>query len=62
MDKGKLIAEGSVYAQFIERATIVAGVDVIADSIIHSNIEAGRAIIATVSGNIMGGNIRLLRK
>lgn len=59
MDKGKLIAEGSVYAQFIERATIVAGVDVIADSIIHSNIEAGRAIIATGKrGNIMGGNIK----
>lgn len=60
MDKGKLVADGSINAQFIERATIISGFDVIADSIIHSNIEAGRSIIVTGKrGNIMGGNIKV---
>jgi uncharacterized protein (DUF342 family) len=59
MDKGRLIAAGSVNAQFIERATVVAGSDIIADSIVHSTVEAGRSLIMTGRrGNLMGGIIR----
>ncbi len=60
MDKGRLVASGSINAQFIERATVIAGSDVIADSIIHSTVEAGRSLIMNGRrGSLMGGSIRV---
>jgi uncharacterized protein (DUF342 family) len=60
MDKGRLVAGGTITAQFIERSSVTAGVDVLSDSVIHCTVEAGRSLIMKGRrGNLMGGNIRV---
>jgi len=54
---GKVIASGSIYAKFIENATVEAGQDVVVkDSIIHSNISSGgKVILKERLGHLLGG-------
>lgn len=57
LGKGEIVASGSVYAKFLENATIKAGQDVIVrDSIMHSNISSGGKVILTENlGHLVGG-------
>lgn len=59
--EGFIKAGQSVYAKFIENATVVAGEDVVAsEAIMHSNIDAGKRVIVYGGkrGVILGGRIR----
>ncbi|MDR1117321.1 MAG: FapA family protein [Oscillospiraceae bacterium] len=59
MDRGLISAEGSVIAQFIERAAVRAGISVRSDTIVHSNVEAGGTVSALGKrGSIIGGTVR----
>lgn len=63
MDRGRIVAGGSVTALFIERATVISGEDLTADVILHSIIEVGRSLILRGKrGNIMGGKARIGRE
>lgn len=63
MDKGKIVAGGSVVTQFIERASVSAGEDIVADAIMHSTVEAGRNLILNGKrGSIFGGSARVARE
>ena len=58
MSKGKIKADGNVYAQFFESAIVDAGGDIFAGSILHSNIKCGdKIIVSGRKGFIVGGDI-----
>jgi len=58
MSKGKLVAGGDICAQFFESANVDAKGDVLAGSILHSNISSGgRVIVSGRKGFIVGGEI-----
>lgn len=58
VNKGKLIADGDICAQFFESATVEAKGDVIVGSILHSHISAGnRVVVSGRKGFIVGGEI-----
>lgn len=57
-NSGKLVAGKNVIAKFIENCTVEAGQDIVAESVIQSNIVAGNIIQVTKGkGNIIGGEI-----
>lgn len=61
MEKAILKAQGSVTAKFIENATVVAGVDVNADSIMRSNVKcSGSLNLQGRRGQIIGGSAKVL--
>ncbi|HWR39212.1 MAG TPA: FapA family protein [Patescibacteria group bacterium] len=57
MHKGEIRAQGDIIAQFIENATIFAGGNVLAHSVIlHSQVEAHQSIeLASAQSQIIGG-------
>ncbi len=58
MSKGKLVAGGDICAQFFESANVEAKGDVLAGSILHSNISSGgRVVVSGRKGFIVGGEI-----
>ena len=58
MGKGELIAGGDICAQFFESAKADAKGDVLAGSILHSNINAGgKIVVSSRKGFIVGGEI-----
>lgn len=63
MGKGILQAGGKVITKFVENATVIAGANVEADSIMHSKVSAKTEI--TVDGRkgfIAGGSVRATQK
>lgn len=62
-DKGRIEAAGSVISTYIERATIIAGQDIRADVIIHSELEAGGYLyVRGKRGNITGGRALIAKE
>lgn len=58
MGKGYLRAEGDICAQFFESANVSVDGDVIAGSIMHSNIASGgKVVVSGRKGFIVGGEI-----
>lgn len=58
MSKGELIAGGDICAQFFESAKAVAKGNVLAGSILHSNIQSGgKIVVSSKKGFIIGGEI-----
>ncbi len=58
MTKGRLVAGGDICAQFFESANVEAQGDVLAGSILHSNISSGgRVVVSGRKGFIVGGEI-----
>lgn len=58
MSKGKLVAGGDICAQFFESANVDVKGDVIAGSILHSNISSGgKVIVSGRKGFIVGGEV-----
>lgn len=58
MSKGRLVAGGDICAQFFESANVEAKGDVLAGSILHSNISSGgKVIVSGRKGFIVGGEI-----
>ncbi len=58
MSKGKLVAGGDICAQFFESANVDAKGDVLAGSILHSNISSGgKVVVSGRKGFIVGGEI-----
>ncbi len=58
MGKGELIAGGDICAQFFESANIKAKGDVMAGSILHSNVfSGGKVVVSGRKGFIVGGEI-----
>ena len=56
--RGKLEAQGSVYVRFAEYATIHAGTSVIAESLLHCNVNCfGEVEVLGGRGSIVGGNV-----
>jgi uncharacterized protein (DUF342 family) len=55
MSKGKLVAKGSVSAQYIENTTVECGGDVRADVIFNSVIKAGNSILARGRKGLLAG-------
>lgn len=56
-NRGKIVAAGSIQANYLNQADIRAGQDVIINSSsLHSNVEAGGAILCN-NGHIIGGNL-----
>lgn len=63
MSKAVIEAKGHVIAKFIENAKVCAQSYVQADSIMHSNVEAGKEILVSGKhGFITGGNIKALER
>lgn len=55
-EKGRVNAKGSVYAEFIEFATVKAGKNIQSNSILNSQITAGeRIVLDGKKGKIVGG-------
>lgn len=60
--KGSITAKGSVLAEFIEHATVVAGGDVRSNSFINSEVDSSGMILAEgKNGIILGGHVRGLQ-
>lgn len=58
MGKGSLEAGGDICAQFFESANVYAKGDVIAGSILHSNVESGgKVVVSGRKGFIVGGEV-----
>lgn len=58
MGKGMLTAGGDICAQFFESANVKAQGDIIAGSILHSDVQSGgRVVISGRKGYIVGGEI-----
>ncbi|MGN0151362.1 MAG: FapA family protein [Wujia sp.] len=58
MGKGELSADGDICAQFFESANVKVKGDVIAGSILHSNIvSGGKVVVSGRKGFIVGGEI-----
>lgn len=58
MNKGELVAGGDICAQFFESANVDAKGDIMAGSILHSNVKAGGKItVSSRKGFIVGGEI-----
>lgn len=58
LSKGMLEAGGDICAQFFESANVVAKGDVIAGSILHSNVSSGgKIVVSGRKGFIVGGEI-----
>ncbi|WP_410510846.1 FapA family protein [Paenibacillus sp. BR2-3] len=59
-NKGHITAEGNVKVSFIQDGTVIAGEDVfVSQSIMHSNIRAGRNVICNgTKGLIVGGIVQ----
>lgn len=58
MGKGELLAGGDICAQFFESANVKAQGDIIAGSILHSDVQSGgKVIISGRKGFIVGGEI-----
>ena len=56
MDKGRIVAGGSISLLYIERGSVIAGESVTIDACIHSVIEAGKSLYAKGKrGSIIGG-------
>ncbi len=57
-EKAEIIAEGSITAKFIDSSTISAGVNVQANSIMHSNVDCVKNLIVSgKNGLLVGGTI-----
>jgi len=63
MGKGKVVAGKSVFAKFIENATVVAGEDIQAEAIVHSDIKCGnKLILVGRKASIVGGSCKVGRE
>ncbi|MCR4651084.1 MAG: FapA family protein [Lachnospiraceae bacterium] len=61
-NKGKISARGNVFAEFIEYATVEAGKDVQANSIIDSQVSAvGKVMVKGSKGVVRGGYVHGLQ-
>ncbi len=59
MDKGKLVAGGSIVARFLERCEIQAKENILADYIVQCKVLAGQSVCAKGKwGRILGGVVR----
>lgn len=59
--KAKICAKNNVYADFIEHADIIAGVNVESNIILNSNIRADNKVVTTGKhGRILGGYVHAL--
>lgn len=59
MNKAIIQAGGDIISKFIESATATAGQDVESDSLLHSNVSAGRDIkVSGRNGLIVGGSVK----
>lgn len=60
MGKGKVVAGKSVFAKFIENALVVAGEDVQAEAIVHSDVKCGnKLILVGRKASIVGGSCKV---
>ena len=57
MNRGQILARGSVAAKFIENATVIAEEDImVSDVVLHSHLSAGKRIkVGGKRGHIVGG-------